>query len=64
MKVLELIKPAGLALKASEMTYPNVYDKKNRDFGKRSKIRPERVTVRDSKTGKIYGYRVLFQKST
>ena len=64
MKVKELIKPNTLDIKASEMRYPNIYDIKNLNYGKRKKLRYEKVTVRDSKTGKIYGRRTIVQKST
>jgi len=64
MKVKELIKPNEIAVKAADMSYPNVYDKKNRDYGRRTKTRTERVTIRDSKTGKIYGYRTVVQKAS
>ena len=46
------------------MTHPNVYDKKNRDYGKRTKLRKEKVTVRDTKSGKVYGQRTIQQNAT
>lgn len=62
MKVHELIKPNSSAAGAPEMTYPNFFQVK--DLGGKKKWRVERVTIRDAKTGKVYGYRSVAQKNT
>lgn len=49
---------------AKEMTYPNVYDKKNIDMGARKKLRKEKVTLRNTKTGQIFGARTIVQNET
>ena len=41
---------------------PNMYKKK--DAGKKKNVRKEKITVRDTKTGKIYGRRTIAQKAT
>lgn len=56
----ELIKPNEFDQRAQEMDYPNVY--RNKDAGAKNKVRPQKVVVRDSKTGKVYGRRTLYQK--
>ncbi len=61
MKVRELIGPSSTDKGASEMKYPNVYDKKNRNVGARKKVRKDMVVVRDSKTGRVYGRRTIYQ---
>lgn len=62
MKVKELIHPSEFDQKGTEMTLHNFY--KVKDFGSRTKIRPETVVIRDSKTGKIYGRKTIWQKVT
>ena len=57
----QLIKPNETASRAQEMKLPNVYKKENRGIGKKMNVKDEKVTVRDSKTGKIYGYRTVVQ---
>ena len=57
-----LIAPNQFDKQGTPMKYPNVYTHKN--IGASKKVRPETVVVKDSKTGKIYGRRTLFQKST
>ena len=64
MKIAELLPPSSSDTGAVDMSYPNVYDRKNRDYGARKKIRKEKVTVRDSKTGKVYGRRTIIQNIT
>jgi len=64
MKVHELITPSTVDKGATEMSYPNVYDKKNRDFGARKKLRKEKVTLRDTATGRVYGRRTIVQNAT
>ena len=64
MKVAELLPPSSSDKGAVDMSYPNVYREKNRNYGARSKVRKEKVTVRDSKTGKIYGRRTIIQNET
>lgn len=60
-EVKQLIKPNELASGAPEMTYPNVYKKENRGVGKNTKVRVEKVTIKDSNTGKEYGHRAVVQ---
>ena len=48
-----LIAPSEFDRKGTKMGYPNFY--KFKDAGKKTSVRPETVTVKDSKTGKIYG---------
>lgn len=43
---------------AKEIEYPNVYTSKNAGKGK---LRREKVVVRDSNTGKVYGMRTVVQ---
>lgn len=62
MKVNELIKPNENDKKGKEMSYPNMY--KNNNYGKETKVRPETVTIRDTKTGKVYGRKTIVQKET
>ena len=64
MKVAELLPPSSSDKGAIEMSYPNVYDEKNRNYGARKKARKEKVTVRESKTGKVYGRRTIIQTET
>jgi len=64
MKVAELIAPSSSDESAVEMSYPNVYDSKNRNYGARDKVRKEKATIRDSKTGKVYGRRTIIQNIT
>jgi len=45
-----------------EMTYPLQMDKKNIGIGKRTKVSNQKVTIRDTKTGKSYGSKTLIQK--
>lgn len=60
MKVKELIKPSAFDKKGSPLILGYFYNNKN--YGKKSKVRPETVTVKDTKTGKIYGRRTIYQK--
>jgi hypothetical protein len=46
--------------RASNMKLPSIYDK--HDFGKKSKLKLSKVVIRDTKTGKIYGAKSLYQK--
>lgn len=50
--------------RAKEMHNPNVFKPKWRGVGARTKTRPEKVVIRDTKTGKRYGTRTLIQKTT
>ena len=45
-----------------EMTYPLQLDKKNRSIGKKTKVSNQKVTLRDTKTGKSYGSKTIIQK--
>lgn len=47
---------------AIEMSYPNIY--KNKKIGGKKKVRREKVVVRSTATGKIYGERTVVQKNT
>lgn len=46
---------------SKEMTYPNVYDK--HDYGKSTKTSRQKVLVKDTKTGRVYGARMLWQRT-
>lgn len=58
----QIIVPNDFDKKGTKMTYLNMY--KYKDVGRKTALRPETVTVKDSKTGKVYGRRTLIQKST
>lgn len=60
MKVKELIKPTEFDKKGVALVLKNAYQ--NVNYGKKKKVRPETVTVKDSKTGKVYGRRTIYQK--
>lgn len=60
----QLIKPNEFDKSGTEMKYHNVMDKKRRGVGAKTKMRPETVTVKDTKTGRVYGRRTLVQKTT
>ncbi len=62
MKLKELIAPNQTDVKAREMKYPLVMDKKNRKIGLRTKVSAQKVVVRDTKTGVVYGRRSIIQK--
>ena len=63
MKVHELINPSSSDKGAKEMSLiPNVYD--NKSIGGKKKVRKEKITVRDTKTGTVYGRRTIAQKAT
>lgn len=49
---------------AVTMKFNNTMDPKQRDIGAKTKVRAEKVQIKDSKTGKVYGTRTLMQKST
>lgn len=49
---------------ATPMKNPNVYDKKQRGAGGKKAVRAEKVTIKDSNTGKTYGTRTIMQKTT
>lgn len=63
-EIYQLIEPTEIDRQGVEMTYPNVYDKKNRGIGAKNTARRETVVVKDSKTGRVYGRRTYFQKPT
>jgi hypothetical protein len=46
--------------KAKEMTFPSVYDK--HDYGKDTKPKREKLLVKNTKTGKVYGARMIWQR--
>jgi len=60
----EYIKPSEFDKTGTPMKYHNTMDKKRRGVGAKTKVRPETVVIKDSKTGKVYGRRTLVQKST
>jgi hypothetical protein len=45
---------------AHEMKFPNVYG--NHDYGRDVKIKKEKVVIRNTKTGKVYGARTIWQR--
>lgn len=57
-EIKQLIKPNEPAQGAPEIEVLDMY--KERQF-KKPKGRTEKVTIKDSKTGKIYGYRTVVQ---
>lgn len=59
-----LIKPNQFDRTAREMKYHNTMDKAFRNMGARKKVRAEKVVIRDTHTGKIYGRRTIMQKAT
>lgn len=63
-KAKQYIEPSEFDKKATEMKYHNTMDKKRRGVGASTKVRPETVVIRDTNTGKVYGRRTLWQKST
>lgn len=62
MKLKDLYTPNQSDKKAKEMSLPNYMD--NKDAGSKTKVRKEKVVVRDSKTGRVYGMRTVIQKET
>jgi hypothetical protein len=46
--------------KAKEMSYPSFYDK--HDYGKSTKPTRQKVLVKNTKTGKVYGARMIWQR--
>jgi hypothetical protein len=64
MKWKELIAPSESDKGAVEMSYPNVYSKKNRGIGAKTKVRKETAIRRNSRTGQIYGRKTIYQKAT
>ena len=49
---------------ATPMKNPKTMDKKWRGVGANTKVRPEKVTIKDSNTGKTYGTRTIVQNVT
>ena len=62
MKLKELIAPSSTDKGAVEMSYPSFYKRKK--IGGKTNVRKEKVVVRDTATGKIYGRRTIHQKAT
>lgn len=56
----ELVAPNSFDKKAKEMELPNVYDEK--DVGAKEKLSAQKVIVKSSGTGKVYGRRTIIQK--
>jgi hypothetical protein len=50
--------------KATPMKNPITTDKGWRGVGAKTKVRAEKVSIKDSKTGKVYGTRTIMQKNT
>lgn len=62
LELHSLIAPNQTDIKGHEMKYPSMMDKKNRNIGKKTKMSPQTVIVRDTKTGVVYGRRSIIQK--
>ena len=62
MKLKDLYTPNQSDNEATEMSFPNFYT--NKKIGASTKVRKEKVVVRDSKTGRVYGMRTVAQKAT
>lgn len=62
MKLKDLYKPNQSDKDAEEMSLPNFLT--NKKVGGSSKVRKEKVVVRDTKTGRVYGMRTVLQKAT
>ncbi len=60
----EYIKPSDFDKKGTPMKYHNQMDKKRRAVGASTKMRPETVIIKDTKTGKVYGRRTIVTKTT
>lgn len=60
MLVEELIAPNEFDRKGTEMKYPNMYA--NPGIGRKTKVSAKTVSIRDSKTGKVYGRRTIYSK--
>lgn len=58
----QIIAPNDFDKKGTRMTYLNMF--KYKDVGSKTALRPETVTMTDSKTGKVYGRRTIMQKAT
>jgi hypothetical protein len=48
---------------ARPMKFHNTLDPKQRDVGSKTKLRPEKVIIKDTNSEKVYGYRTLIQKT-
>lgn len=57
-----LIEPNEFDRKGKKMKYPNVY--KNKGAGSSQRVSAQTVEIKDSKTGKVYGRRTLYQKDS
>lgn len=60
MLVEEIITPTEFDRRGSKMKIPNFY--KVKDFGRKTKIGIRTISIRDSKTGKVYGRRSIHTK--
>lgn len=54
----------NVAHKVPEMKFPLQMDSAKLDFGGKGKLRKEKIVMRDTKTGHVYGSRVVYQKTT
>lgn len=61
MKLCEVINLSPNLVKHPEIKITNQY--KNKDWGKKKKIKTRDVIVRSSKDGKIYGRRTIVQRA-
>lgn len=62
MKFKQIYTPNQSDKEATEMKYPNMY--KDKSAGASDKVRKEKVVIRNSKTGQVYGMRTVVQKRT
>lgn len=46
--------------RATLVKLPSIYDK--HDYGKKSKLKLVKVLIKDTKTGKVYGAKSIYQK--
>lgn len=60
MLVEELISPSEFDRRGTAMKYPNVYA--NPGIGRKVTTSIKTITIRDSKTGKVYGRRSIHSK--
>lgn len=54
----------NVAAGVPEMKFPLQMDSSKLNFGGGTKLRKEKIVMRDSKTGHVYGSRVVYQKVT
>ena len=54
----------NVAAGVPQMKFPLQLDSAKLNFGAKTKLRKEKIVMRDSKTGYVYGSRVVYQKVT